>query len=449
MKPIAPRDLPRGLPEFIARMAERASNQTDRRDLPFHRAAEGLFLADLHADTLLWGLDPLAARSGGHLDGPRLAASGIGLQVFAAPTWTPLPFRNDEDRLVVSRGGFDQSHALFPTEFLSPARRRGLKRRSRALRIAWRFREMVEDSAAETAPFEAVAIRAPGDLDGLAAATAPGRRRIGAMLALEGLHWLSDAEAKETVDAALDELYEAGYRMLSPTHRFSNGLGGASENSEGRGGLTDTGRKVVHGCFERGVALDLAHAAPALIREACGIALTRRRRPHPVLISHAGVKAVNPQPRNLSNADIRSVVATGGLIGVGFWRSAMGWRDDQPFAAKMGRIVDSFRAVLEALRREDFVEEMEGRFGRYDPYEHIAFGSDFDGATTTAFDVTGVSHVVAALAALTDADGAPVFPRDKLALIAGENARRVLRAALAPGEDEPPALSPPTSPASG
>lgn len=432
MKPIADHEIPAGLPAVIARLAERVSNQTDVRDLPFHPLAEGLFMADLHADTLLWGVDPLTPRNGGHLDGARLAAARMGLQVFAAPTWTPLPFRNDEDRLVVSRTRFDQADALFPTEILSPARTRSRKRRSRALKIAQRFRGMVRNSQHQSAPFIATPIYQAADLDALSAPDRVGDAKpsIGVMLSLEGLHWLSPDDDQARVDAALDELAEAGFRMIAPTHRFSNGLGGASENSGGRGGLTAAGKKVVNGCLDRRLVIDLAHAAPALIREACGLALTHDDGPRPVLISHCGIKAVNPSPRNLSVADIRAVVATGGVIGVGFWRSAMGWADDEPFEDKMARITESIMAVLDTLSADDFVDEMVGRYGRFDPYEHIAFGSDFDGATTTAFDVTGVSHVVAALTRIRDADLSPVFPREKLALIAGENTRRVLRAAL-------------------
>lgn len=428
MKPIDPRTLPRGLPGAIARMAERVANTTDRRDLPFHEAAAGMYLADLHADTLLWGIEPLDPRSGGHLDGPRLAASGLGLQVFAAPTWTPLPFRGADERMVVSRNGFDQAHALFPTELFGPSRRRGQIRRSRALRIASRWREMIAASEASSAPFRARAVLSAEDLS--RPLRPNGRPEVATMLALEGLHWLKADASREEVDTAVEELASAGYRMLAPTHRFSNGLGGSNEDSEGRIGLTHAGRRFVKTCLRKRLVIDLAHASSALIREACGIALTRDEGPRPLVLSHCGVKAVNPSSRNLSTADIRAVAATGGLIGIGFWRGAMGWRDADPFDAKMGRIVGSFRAALDVLSAEDFREEMLGRYGRYDPYEHLAFGSDFDGATTMAFDVTGVSHVVAALAAARDDDGAPIFPREKLALIAGSNTRRVLGAAL-------------------
>ena len=428
MNPITPREMPLGLPEVIARMAERVSNQADVRNLDFHPAAEGLFLADLHADTLLWGINPMPPRAGGHLDGHRLAAARMGLQVFAAPTWTPLPFRNDEDRLVVSRAGFDQTDALFPSEVFSPARRRSRKRRSRALKIAQRFEKMIVDSAKPGAPFRAVPLFGPDDFDELHGKSDP--RRIGVMLALEGLHWLAPDAEDARINAALEELHGAGYRMLAPTHRFSNGLGGASENSAGRGGLTAAGRKVIAGLLDRRMVVDLAHASSAVIREACGLALTHADGPRPVLISHCGIKAVNPTARNLSPGDIRAVAATGGIIGVGFWRSAMGWADDEPFKIKMAYIIRSLCAVLETLTDPDFVDEMVGRYDRYDPFEHIAFGSDFDGATTTAFDVTGVSHVVAAMATARDQNMAPVFPPDKIALIAGENTRRVLRAAM-------------------
>ncbi|MEM7270045.1 MAG: membrane dipeptidase [Pseudomonadota bacterium] len=424
MKPVPESELPRGLPGVIARIAERVSNQTDSRDLPFNDAAEGMFLADLHCDTLLWGIDPLESRLGGHVDGPRTKAARIGLQVFAAPTWTPLPFRNDEDRLVVSRNGFDQSHALFPTELFSPARRRNAKRRRRALAIARRFRQMVAQSAKSGAPLKLTAIMSVSDLK------SAGQGDLSALLALEGLHWLDDDADAATVEAAVQELFDAGYRMMAPTHRFSNGLGGASENSDGRGGLTMAGRRFVAACLDRWIVLDLAHASPALIREACGMALTHESGPRPVIVSHAGVKRVNPHARNLSDGDIRAVVSTGGLIGVGFWRSAMGWTDDETFQAKMGRIVESFAATLAVLSEQEFADEMIGRYGRYDPFEHLAFGSDFDGATTTAFDVTGVSHVVAALKACRNRDLEPVFPAGKLPLIAGENVRRVLAAAL-------------------
>ena len=48
-----------------------------------------LLIADLHADTLLWGRDPLARATRGHVDVPRLIEGNVALQAFTVVTKTP------------------------------------------------------------------------------------------------------------------------------------------------------------------------------------------------------------------------------------------------------------------------------------------------------------------------------------------------------------------------
>src|SRR6202012_2557992 len=48
-----------------------------------------LTIADLHADSLLWGRDLLDRDTVGHIDIPRLADGNVALQVFSLPTKTP------------------------------------------------------------------------------------------------------------------------------------------------------------------------------------------------------------------------------------------------------------------------------------------------------------------------------------------------------------------------
>ena len=126
--PIGP--LPAGLSGWLARVADRASNSCDRRDLAFHPDIEAAWaneaptlLADFHSDTLLWGVDPWAPRRGGHVDLPRLLEARMGLQVFGGPTWTPLPMKNAERSLCVSCESIDQSDALFPSQWIDRLRR--------------------------------------------------------------------------------------------------------------------------------------------------------------------------------------------------------------------------------------------------------------------------------------------------------------------------------------
>ena len=150
-----------------------------------------------------------------------------------------------------------------------------------------------------------------------------------------------------------------------------------------------------------------------------------------MVVSHAGIRGAHLVPRNLRAADVRAVASTGGVIGVGMWREAVGFADDDPFETKVERIVDAFAAARDALTDPDFAEEMIDRYGSYDPADHLALGSDFDGATSTPFDVSGLSWLLAALVRRTTSAGAPMFPPAALRKIAGENIRRALRGALA------------------
>ena len=441
--PVGP--LPQGLSGWLARIADRASNSADRRDLPFHEEiaadwaeAPPTLLADLHSDTLLWGVDPWRRRDSGHMDLPRLFEAKLGLQVFGGPTWTPLPMKNAERSLCVSCESIDQSDALFPSQWIDRLRRgKGALRRHRAFRLAERFHQMnLGDRDGKLRP-----IYTARDLGGLRNANEdkPASRAapLGVMLSLEGLHWIEPEDPPELVRDEVHALRASGYRMIAPTHRFSNGLSGASEDCQGRMGLTRAGREMMRACFDTGVAVDLAHAAPAAIREAAGLALTHHEGVRPLFVSHAGLRGAHRVARNLRDADVRAVASTGGLIGVGMWWEAVGFDLKDPFEVKIERIVDAFAAALHALRQPDFVEEMEDRYGRYDPFEHLAMGSDFDGAVSTPFDVSGLTWLLAALRRRRDPDSKndePLFPAEAIRLIAGENIRRTLAKALVPGD---------------
>jgi len=63
--------------------------------------------------------------------------------------------------------------------------------------------------------------------------------------------------------------------------------------------------------------LGLAHASPALIEDVVGITDA------PVVASHTGVRGSCNNPRNLSDENLRGIARTGGVIGVGFWSTAV------------------------------------------------------------------------------------------------------------------------------
>jgi microsomal dipeptidase-like Zn-dependent dipeptidase len=139
--------------------------------------------------------------------------------------------------------------------------------------------------------------------------------------------------------------------------------------------------------------LDLAHASAATIDDA--VAASTR----PVVVSHTGVRGTCDNNRNLSDEQLRKVVSTGVVVGVGYWDAATCGEDA--------------RAVARAVRHAANVVGV----------GHVALGSDFDGAVTEPFDTTGVVRI-------TDALLAEGFTEDEVRAVMGGNVFRLLAAAL-------------------
>lgn len=333
-----------------------------------------LLIVDLHADSLLWGRDLLQHGRRGHVDLPRLQAGNVAVQGFTVVTQTPRGQNlwSNDDRT-------DNVTLLALVQRWPP--RTWTSLRERALYQADRLR-----AAAQRSGGALTLIRTSGDLDEFLERRA-GRRDLAAgFLGLEGAQSLGgDPEG-------LDDLYAAGYRMIAPVHFFDTAFAG-SVHGVGKGGLTPAGRALVPGLERRSMLLDLAHASERTLDDA--LALARR----PVVVSHTGVKGTCDNPRNLSDAHLRGVARTGGVIGIGFWETAV-----------CGPGPD---AIARAVRHAVSVAGI----------EHVALGSDFDGAVSTPFDAGG-------LASLTEALMAEGFGDPDIARIMGANAIRVLQGAL-------------------
>ena len=333
-----------------------------------------LLIVDLHADSLLWGRDLLARGGRGHVDVPRMAEGNLAIEAFTVVTKTPRGQnidRNDDTT--------DNITLLALAQRWPPRTWGSLE--ERALYQAGRLRETAARSNGAL-----TLIRTRGDVGEFLARRASRRDLAAGFLGLEG------AQALGGDASGLDALFAAGYRMIAPVHFFDTAFGG-SAHGVARGGLTAAGRALVRGLEERSMLLDLAHASEKTIDEA--LAIARR----PVVVSHTGVKGTCDNARNLSDAHLRGVARTGGVIGIGFWETAVCGRD----AA----------AVARAIRHAVSVAGI----------DHVALGSDFDGAVSTPFDAAG-------LPALTESLLAEGFGEDEIARIMGANAIRVLQSAL-------------------
>ena len=331
---------------------------------------DGLTIVDLHADSLLWGRDLLKRSWYGQVDIPRLANGNIALEVFSLPTKTPhgLNIERNDDKS-------DDIFWLALAERWPPRTWNSLT--ERALYQAKRLRAFSKASRGSFALIESSA-----DLAGYLERRKANRRLTAGLLSIEGAHAL---------DGNLDNLevlYRAGYRMMSPSHFFDNDIGGSSAGA-GKIGLTDKGREWVRQMEARHMIIDLAHASPKTIDDVLAVA-TR-----PVVVSHTGVKGTCNNNRNLTDDQIRAVAAKGGLIGIGYWDTAVCGKDA--------------RAIVRAIR---YVSDRAG-------VEHVALGSDFDGAVTEPFDTMGVIEITAVL---MDAG----YSEGDIRKIMGENAVKFL-----------------------
>ena len=358
---------------------ERSQNHTLQPG-PYHVSAEAealhrtLLVADLHADTLLWGRDILASSRAGHIDLPRLVEGNVGIQAFTVFSTVPRGInidRNDDTTDLVPYIGMLQG---WPLKTLGSPKQVALYQAARLQRFVDRSKGGL------------VLLRTRRDLTNFLAQRKSGSHVVAALLGTEG------AQPLEANLANLDELYAAGFRMMSPAHFTDTAVGGSAAGA-GKGGLTPLGREWVNQMEARGMLIDVSHASADTLRDVTTLATK------PVVVSHTGVKGVCDNNRNLSDDQLRAVAATGGVIGVGFWEVATCGTD----AAAIARSIRYTVGVVGA--------------------EHVALGSDFDGAVTEPFDSSG-------LALITEALLQQGVSEHDIRLIMGENVARVLSQVL-------------------
>ncbi|TMK75623.1 MAG: peptidase [Actinobacteria bacterium] len=302
-------------------------------------------------------------RSGGHVDVPRMRAGGMRGGIFAVFT----PSSRMRKKPLRRRGGVLEFKPASPVDH----------RRAAAHATAAAGRLLAMDRAGR--------MRVALDIAAVDAAKDDDRTPV-AVLHLEG------AEAIDSELEALDTWYAAGLRSLGPVwsrpNAFAHGVPLRFPSSPDTGpGLTAAGRELVERCAELGILVDLSHLNEA------GFWDVARLDVGPLVASHSGAHTLAASSRNLTDAQLDAIGASGGLVGIVFACALLraDFADDPDTPLQL--IVDHARYVAE-------------RIG----VEHVALGSDFDGATVPAElgDASGLPRLVAALA------------------IAWENWRRVL-----------------------
>ena len=329
-----------------------------------------LLVADMHADSLLWGRDLLQSSKAGHIDLPRLLEGNVGIQALTVFSTIPRGLnieRNEDKTDLVPYIGMLQG---WPLKAIGSPKEVELYQ-------AKRLQGFVDRSNGQM-----MLLRSRGDVAKFLEQRKAGSRIVATLLGTEG------AQPLEGNIKNLDDLYNAGFRMMSPAHFTDTAVGGSAAGVS-KGGLTPLGREWVKQMEARGMLIDVAHASADTLRDVTQMATK------PVVVSHTGVKGVCNNNRNLTDDQLRAVAATGGVIGVGFWDVAACGTD----AAAIAREIRYTVGVVGA--------------------EHVGLGSDFDGAVTEPFDSGGMGLITEALLQQG-------MPEHDIRLVMGENVARVL-----------------------
>ncbi|NNF16041.1 MAG: dipeptidase [Gammaproteobacteria bacterium] len=359
------------LPGYV----ERSMNVVSSAELPEIRPEiamlhQRLFIADLHADSLLWKRDLLKRSRTGHVDLPRLQEGNVAVQVFSAVTKSPSGLNYASNTAESDDITLLAVLSMWPLHTWDSLFERTVYQLQKLDRFAQRSDEqlVVVRSKAEFAEYL--------------------KRRLSGEKVVAGLFMIEGAHPLEGDIENLDRLFDQGLRFAGLTHFFDNELGGSLHGVSGAG-LSEFGRKVIKRSNQLGIIIDVAHASPAMVRDV--LAVTTR----PVILSHGGLRGACDSQRNLSDELMRELADNGALLGVGYWPGAV-------CEATPAAIVRTIRYAIDLMG-----------------IQNVALGSDFDGTVETPFDTSN-------LAQLTQEMVDTGFTEREIRLVMGENVRRFL-----------------------
>jgi membrane dipeptidase len=220
---------------------------------------------------------------------------------------------------------------------------------------------------------------------------------LGIILHIEGCEMISP-DLRE-----LSGLHSRGLRSLGPVwsrpNAFGTGIrfGWPSSNDIGPG-LTDAGKELIVACNDLGIMVDLSHLNRAGFMDVAAISTK------PLVATHCGCHALCESARNLDDEQLRMIASTDGVIGCNFFTGDL--RGD-------GR----FEPDMPLTRMAEHIEHMVSVCG----INHVALGSDFDGATMCdeLADASGLPRLIDLLRSFG-------WSQHDLALLAHGNWLRIL-----------------------
>lgn len=145
---------------------------------------------------------------------------------------------------------------------------------------------------------------------------------------------------------------ERGIYYMTLCHNGDNDICDSAKGTATHGGVSAFGEQVISEMNRLGVLVDLSHASEQSFYDALSISS------HPIVCSHSSCRSLCDHPRNLTDEQMRSLAAKGGVMQVtlyaGFLRT------------------DSQATILDAMAHLDHAVSIMG-------IDHVGLGTDFDG----------------------------------------------------------------------
>ena len=338
---------------------------------------------DGHNDTLLLHLgeptrDFFSRQETGHIDLERARQGGLAGAFFAVfpparevPGLTTTFTRRDGTTARTAPAVIDRTEAVAATNAMVAQLLRWDADPERRLRLARSVRD-IEQAMADGA--------------------------LAAILHFEG------AEAIDVDLAALDVYHAAGLRSLGIVWSRANAFGYGvpftfPSSPDVAPGLTANGVRLVKRCNELKIMVDLSHISERGFWDVADLSTA------PLVATHSNAHALSPSPRNLTDAQLKAIAGTKGVVGVNF---------NVGFLAEDGSSDPGLPLEVMVRHVDYLVDKL--------TIDGVALGSDFDGATMPSAiqDVAGLQRL---LEALRDAG----YDQESLEKIAYRNWLRVLR----------------------
>lgn len=177
------------------------------------------------------------------------------------------------------------------------------------------------------------------------------RRQVRGWLALEG------AQALAADPDAIGPWVQRGVRLVGLAHGSDNDLAGSATGKR-RKGFSEKGKKLARKAIEAGAALDVSHLSDASFDDAAALS---KELGVPIVATHSNARAVCKHPRNLTDAQLKAIGASGGVAGLNLHAPYLSTEPDP--------------GIEQVIAQLDHMIKMAGE-------DSVAIGSDYDGGIT-------------------------------------------------------------------